>query len=73
MLNTGQVVTPLVASITPNFEYNERSTVVILGYFGNRIALDSRARFIPWSSKWLTRAIRSSWSVQATSSHRRRG
>ncbi|MDB5339779.1 MAG: hypothetical protein JWN70_5398 [Planctomycetaceae bacterium] len=37
-LNTGQVVTPLAASITPNFEYNERSTVVILGYFGNRIA-----------------------------------
>ncbi|WP_165251303.1 hypothetical protein [Paludisphaera soli] len=38
VLNTGQVVTPLAASITPNFEYNERSTVVILGYFGNRIA-----------------------------------
>lgn len=37
-LNTGQVVTPLAASITPNFEYNERSTIVILGYFGNRIA-----------------------------------
>ncbi len=37
-LNTGQVVTPLAASITPNLEYNERSTVVILGYFGNRIA-----------------------------------
>ncbi|WP_337177876.1 hypothetical protein [Paludisphaera sp.] len=38
VLNTGQVVTALAASITPNFEYNERSTVVILGYFGNRIA-----------------------------------
>lgn len=38
VLNTGQVVTPLAASITPNSEYNERSTVVILGYFGNRIA-----------------------------------
>jgi hypothetical protein len=38
VLNTGQVITPLAASITPNFEYNERSTVVILGYFGNRIA-----------------------------------
>lgn len=37
-LNTGQVVTPLAASITPNLEYNERSTIVILGYFGNRIA-----------------------------------
>ncbi len=38
VLNTGQVITPLAASITPNLEYNERSTVVILGYFGNRIA-----------------------------------
>jgi hypothetical protein len=38
VLNTGQVVTPLAASVTPNFEYNERSTVVALGYFGNRIA-----------------------------------
>lgn len=38
VLNTGQVITPLTASITPNFEYNERSTVVIPGYYGNRIA-----------------------------------
>ncbi len=38
VLNTGQVITPLAASITPNLDYNERSTVVILGYFGNRIA-----------------------------------
>ncbi len=38
VLNTGQVITPLAASITPNLEYNERSTVVILGYFGNRIS-----------------------------------
>src|SRR5262249_7556010 len=38
VLNTGQVITPLVASIFPNEEYNERSTVVIFGYFGNRIA-----------------------------------
>jgi hypothetical protein len=38
VLNTGQVVTPLSASVTPNLEYNERSTVVIPGYFGNRIA-----------------------------------
>ena len=37
-LNTGQVVQPYVASITPNFEYNERACVVIFGSFGNRIA-----------------------------------
>ncbi|WP_406697976.1 hypothetical protein V5E97_03890 [Singulisphaera sp. Ch08] len=37
VLNTGQVVQPDVASILPNVEYNERSTVVIFGDFGNRI------------------------------------
>lgn len=36
-LNTGEVVTPYVASITPNLEYNERSVVVIFGEFGNRL------------------------------------
>jgi hypothetical protein len=38
ILNDGTVVTPLVASINPNLEYNERSTVVIFGDFGNRQA-----------------------------------
>ncbi len=37
-LNDGTVVTPRVASINPNLEYNERSTVVIFGGFGNRRA-----------------------------------
>lgn len=37
-LNTGEVVTPYVASISPNLEYNERSCVVIFGEFGNRLA-----------------------------------
>lgn len=36
-MNTGAVVTPLVASFLPNTEYNERQTVVITGYWGNRI------------------------------------
>ncbi|MEO8605088.1 MAG: phospholipase [bacterium] len=36
-LNDGSVVTPRAVSINPNLEYNERSTVVILGGFGNRI------------------------------------
>ncbi|MBX3024055.1 hypothetical protein KF840_04010 [bacterium] len=35
-LNDGTVVTPKVVSINPNLEYNERSTVVIFGGFGNR-------------------------------------
>ncbi|QDV38048.1 hypothetical protein [Tautonia plasticadhaerens] len=37
VLNTGQVVTPDVASILPNVEDNERTTVVMFGDFGNRI------------------------------------
>ena len=37
-MNTGAVVTPLAASFLPNSEYNERQTVVITGYWGNRIA-----------------------------------
>jgi hypothetical protein len=37
-LNTGAVVKPDVASITPNFLYNKRSCVVIFGHFGNRLA-----------------------------------
>lgn len=36
-MNTGAVVTPLVASFLPNSEYNERQTVVLTGYWGNRI------------------------------------
>jgi hypothetical protein len=37
-LNTGATVQPYVASIAPNFEYNERACVVVFGSFGNRIA-----------------------------------
>lgn len=36
-LNDGTHTTPQVAAVWPNFEYNERSTVVIFGHFGNRI------------------------------------
>ena len=36
-LNNGTVVTPQVASIWPNFEYNERSVAVLFGHFGNRV------------------------------------
>jgi hypothetical protein len=36
-MNTGAIVTPLVASFLPNSEYNERQTVVLVGYWGNRI------------------------------------
>lgn len=46
-LNDGAVVTPLVAAVWPNFEYNERSTVVIFGYFGNRLPLSSAGAIYP--------------------------
>lgn len=36
-LNTGETVTPVVASIFPNFEYNERQVAVIFADFGNRL------------------------------------
>jgi len=36
-LNTGEKVTPHVASLAPNYFHNESSCVVIFGLFGNRI------------------------------------
>lgn len=39
-LNTGEIVTPLTASLLPNGEYNERQTVVLSGYWGNRLQPD---------------------------------
>lgn len=37
-LNDGSTVTPVTASLIPNLEYNERQTVVLSGYWGNRVA-----------------------------------
>ncbi|MBN9477175.1 MAG: hypothetical protein ABS43_00970 [Bordetella sp. SCN 67-23] len=37
-LNDGSTVTPITASFIPNLEYNERQTVVLTGYWGNRVA-----------------------------------
>lgn len=37
VLNDGTSTQPQVAALWPNFEYNERSTIVIFGHFGNRI------------------------------------
>jgi hypothetical protein len=37
-LSNGRKVTPQLASIYPNAEYNERSTAVLFGHFGNRLA-----------------------------------
>lgn len=47
ILTDGSVVMPQVAAVWPNFEYNERSTVVIFGYFGNRLPPDSEGAMYP--------------------------
>lgn len=39
-LNTGEKVVAPLAALNPNYEYNERSTVVLFGDFGNRIPSD---------------------------------
>ena len=36
-LNTGEIVTPLYVAQNPNYDFNERQTVVAYGYFGNRL------------------------------------
>ena len=36
-MNTGETVTPITASFLPNLEFNERQTVVLTGYWGNRL------------------------------------
>ena len=46
-LNTGQKVAPHVASIAPNFEFNERSVAVIFGQFGNRLPPTDPAAVYP--------------------------
>lgn len=36
-LNDGTTVTPVYATISPNYEYNERQVAVVFGEFGNRL------------------------------------
>jgi hypothetical protein len=36
-LSNGEVVTPELAAVAPNFEYNERAVTVLFGKFGNRL------------------------------------
>src|SRR3546814_1576294 len=37
VLNTGEVVTPELAALNPNYDYNERHVIVVFGDFGNRL------------------------------------
>ncbi|NCY23576.1 MAG: hypothetical protein EBX37_01595 [Alphaproteobacteria bacterium] len=41
-LNTGAVVTPQFVALNPNYDFNERSTVVMFGEFANRLAPQCR-------------------------------
>ena len=46
LLNTGEIVTPITSSFSPNSEFNERQTVVLVGDWGNRLLPDeSGARY----------------------------
>jgi|GEM_PF-575602 len=46
-LNTGEVVTPLYVAQNPNYDLNERQTIVAFGYFGNRLPSDDPASVHP--------------------------
>lgn len=39
-LNTGEVVTPYYVAQNPNYDLNERQTLVVFGEFGNRLPAD---------------------------------
>jgi hypothetical protein len=46
-LNNGRMVTPQLAAIYPNFEYNERAVAVLFGKFGNRLPPSNpRSRYV---------------------------
>jgi hypothetical protein len=46
-LSNGGSVTPDLASVYPNAEYNERSVAVLFGHFGNRLPPEDRSAVYP--------------------------
>jgi hypothetical protein len=66
-LNNGTSVTPQVASIWPNFEYNERSVAVIFGHFGNRVPPDEPGAIYPTS----VQVVRGASVLRLVGPHRR--
>lgn len=46
-LNTGEAVTPLYVAQNPNYDLNERQTIVAFGYFGNRLPSEDPASVHP--------------------------
>lgn len=45
--SNGETVVPEVAALNPNFEYNERSTVVLVGDFGNSLPASDPNQVFP--------------------------
>lgn len=66
-LNDGTSVTPQVASIWPNFEYNERSVAVVFGHFGNRVPPDEPGAIYPTS----VQVVRGASVLRLVGPHRR--
>lgn len=46
-LSDGSTVTPAVATLQPNYEYNERQVAVLFGEFGNRLRPDEAGSIHP--------------------------
>jgi hypothetical protein len=46
-LNDGSTVTPAFATLSPNYEYNERQVAVVFGEFGNRLRPDEAGALYP--------------------------
>jgi hypothetical protein len=46
-LNTGEKVQPLYAALNPNYDFNERQTLVVFGYFGNRLVPGTNGAIYP--------------------------
>jgi hypothetical protein len=66
-LSNGKTVTPQLAALFPNAEYNERSTVVLFGKFGNRLAPQNPGSAYPIK----TRVVRGSTRLQLVGPHDR--
>lgn len=49
ILNTGERVTPDLAALHPNFDYNERHVIVVFGDFANRLAPGEEGAVYPVS------------------------
>ena len=66
-LSNGTSITPQIASIWPNFEYNERSVAVLFGHFGDRVSPSSPGAIYPTSVE----VVRGSSTLRLVGPHQR--